>query len=313
MAVKSADNPDSLRGAGLDGLVFDEAAFSRERVWTDVLRPMLVDRNGWALFLTTPNGCNWFFNLFKDACGDDWARWQRPSRENPIISAEELEEAKRKVGPRAYAQEFDAQFTEEEGAYFPVEYFPDSIWFDEWPSDDDIVLRCIACDPSLGKTKVSDYSALVMLARTRDAYYVMADLDKRPCAKIVADALRWCREFRASMIGFETVGFQELLKDDFDRQLAQTNLDVEALGISNGPEISKTKRILRLDAPLADSQIKFLRGHHGTKLLVDQLRGFPLTMYHDDGPDALEMAIRLCDEDLAGRIRRTGPEMRLMA
>ena len=65
--VKSADNPDSLRGAGLDGVVLDEAAYVKEEAWTESLRPALADRQGWALFISTPNGLNWFHRLYERA------------------------------------------------------------------------------------------------------------------------------------------------------------------------------------------------------------------------------------------------------
>jgi hypothetical protein len=55
-----------------DGLVFDEAAFCQENAWQQVLRPMLSDRGGWAMFITTPNGCNWFFDLFQQANRLGW-------------------------------------------------------------------------------------------------------------------------------------------------------------------------------------------------------------------------------------------------
>ncbi len=312
VTVKSADNPNSLRGAGLDGAVMDEAAFCEERVWKEVLRPMLSDRQGWATFISSPNGCNWFYELFQSANGEGWERWQKPSSENPLMTKAELAAALREIGPRAYAQEYEAKFTEEAGAVFPVEYFPDSLWFDEWPESPDI--KVITCDPSLGKTKLSDYSALVCLAKHEDTYYVSADLEKRPPAKIVSDSLRLHQQFRPDCIGFEAVGFQELLRQDFDDAVDAARMEVWSVAIPCGPVVSKTRRVLRLDAPLSEGRIKFKRGCRGTELLVEQLRGFPLPKYHDDGPDALEMAVRLCEEILRGAVRETsGQEERVYA
>ena len=68
--VKSAHNPESLRGAGLDLLVMDEAAYVREEAWTSSLRPALTDRRGKALFISTPRGRNMFYRLWKDGGGD---------------------------------------------------------------------------------------------------------------------------------------------------------------------------------------------------------------------------------------------------
>src|SRR3990172_3671438 len=66
VTVRSADNPDSLRGEGLDFIVLDECAFIVEEAWTEVLRPALSDRQGKAMFISTPKGRNWF-----------WRHWQR--------------------------------------------------------------------------------------------------------------------------------------------------------------------------------------------------------------------------------------------
>lgn len=62
---KSADRPDNLRGATLDFVIIDEAAMMVYDVWTQAIEPMLSTRDGWALFISTPRGYNWFYNFFK--------------------------------------------------------------------------------------------------------------------------------------------------------------------------------------------------------------------------------------------------------
>lgn len=302
VTVKSAENPDALRGSGLDGVVLDEAAFISEQVWTEVLRPMLVDRGGWAMFITTPNGCNWFHKLFTDAgSGDGWQRWQKPTKENPVINQAELERIKAKESPRVFVQEYEAVFTSEEGALFPSEYFGDSIWFDDWPPITEFQLRVIACDPSLGKTEMSDYSALAAVGlHYTGKFYVKADIERRAPAQINEDALAMYEDFAAEAIGFESVGFQELLLDNFRTLADSRGKNVWPLEIRNATR--KIKRVLKLDGPLSRGEIKFLRNHRGTEMLVNQLRGFPLPDYHDDGPDALEMAVRLCEQIMSGQI-----------
>ena len=61
IGVRSADNPDSLRGEGLDFAVLDEVAFMKEEAWAEALRPALSGRKGGALFISTPKGRNWFW------------------------------------------------------------------------------------------------------------------------------------------------------------------------------------------------------------------------------------------------------------
>jgi predicted phage terminase large subunit-like protein len=121
--IKSGDRPMSLRARGLRGVVFDEAAYLKEDVWPTV-RPSLIDWKGWALFITTPNSFNWYYQLIQKHQGDsDWKFWQKPSAENPIVTADELESSKRALGSLMYAQEHDAQFVSTFGRLFSREHF----------------------------------------------------------------------------------------------------------------------------------------------------------------------------------------------
>ena len=65
--LRSADNPDSLRGISIDHLIMDECAMIDHKTWTEVLRPALSDRKGHAMFITTPKGHNWVYDLYQQA------------------------------------------------------------------------------------------------------------------------------------------------------------------------------------------------------------------------------------------------------
>ena len=119
--VRTGDNPDNLRGAGLDGVVLDEAATMKQEAWDLVLRPALADKQGWAMFISTPQHFNWFYNLFEMAENDKtgtWAAWQRPTWDNPFIAQSEIDAAQRDMLPEDFDQEFGASFTAVGGAVF---------------------------------------------------------------------------------------------------------------------------------------------------------------------------------------------------
>ena len=61
---KSADRFDNLRRARVDFLVIDEAAMVKRDAWESILRPTLSDTQGRAMFISTPRGRNWFYELF---------------------------------------------------------------------------------------------------------------------------------------------------------------------------------------------------------------------------------------------------------
>lgn len=118
--IRSADNPDSLRGESLDELIMDEAAFMREEAWTEALRPTLSDRKGRAVFISTPKGRNWFWRIWQlGQTGDpDWQSWQFPTTSNPFIDPNEIEAARRNLPERIFAQEYLAEFIEDGGGVF---------------------------------------------------------------------------------------------------------------------------------------------------------------------------------------------------
>lgn len=115
-----ADNPDQLRGLYLDGVVFDEFAQMQPRIWSEVVRPALVDRNGWAIFIGTPMGRNAFCELYEQAqSAEGWHAMMFKASETGIIPAAELEAAKRSMTEDQYAQEFECSFEAAiAGAYY---------------------------------------------------------------------------------------------------------------------------------------------------------------------------------------------------
>jgi hypothetical protein len=115
-----ADNPDGLRGIYLDGVVLDEYADMDPRVWSEIIRPALADRAGWAVFIGTPKGRNAFFELWRRAQSEaNWFSLMLKASDTSLIPASELALAKRDLSEEQYAQEFECSFEAAVvGAYF---------------------------------------------------------------------------------------------------------------------------------------------------------------------------------------------------
>jgi hypothetical protein len=112
ISVRGADRPDSLRGNSLDFVVLDEFASMRPETWSEVIRPALTDREGRALFLGTPQGCNHFYDLYEQSkTAPDWAGFQFTTAEGGNVRAEELVSCAAQLDPESYTQEFEAAFT----------------------------------------------------------------------------------------------------------------------------------------------------------------------------------------------------------
>jgi len=120
VAVRSADNPDSLRGEGLDYVVMDECAFMQKEAWTEAIRPALSDRLGKALFISTPKGRNWFWENYQRGINGEegWQSWTFPTVNNPYIEASEIEAAKRDLPELIFRQEYLAEFVDDSGGVF---------------------------------------------------------------------------------------------------------------------------------------------------------------------------------------------------
>jgi len=121
ISIRSADNPDSMRGVSLDFIVLDEAAFMPKSVWTEVLRPTLSDRQGGALFISTPKGYNWFADMWHDAqMKDNWESFKYTTIEGGNVTAEEVEDAKQDLDLKTFKQEYEASFeTAGNRIYYP--------------------------------------------------------------------------------------------------------------------------------------------------------------------------------------------------
>jgi hypothetical protein len=118
-----ADNPDRLRGIYLDGVVLDEYADMRPSVWGEIVRPLLTDRQGWAVFIGTPKGRNAFWSIWDQAASNDrWFRLMLRASEAGILPADELSDAQGDMTPEQYAQEFECSFEAAIlGAYYAKE------------------------------------------------------------------------------------------------------------------------------------------------------------------------------------------------
>lgn len=121
--IYGADNPDRLRGIYLDGAVLDEFGDMDPTVWSQVIRPALSDRKGWAIFIGTPKGKNTFHKLWVAAeDDDDWYRLNLRASETGLLDDKELSDARKMMSDDEYAQEYECSFEAAvRGAYYAKE------------------------------------------------------------------------------------------------------------------------------------------------------------------------------------------------
>ena len=277
---KSAEEPDSLRGMGIDFVIFDEAAHiaNLQDIWEQCVRPSLMDRKGKALFISTPKGFNYFNSLFANARTEpDWASFQFPTESNPHIETKEIEALRKSLPALVARQEIDAEFVSLAGALFKrenvqvLEREPEGVqWVRSW-------------DLAFTTKSSSDYTAGAKMALTTDGVIVIAD--------VVQGRMEWPQAIAtigatARLDGFgvrqgvEVVGAQvgALQSLMADPSLAAYSFEpIKVLA-------DKLTRALPLVARSEQSKFAIVRGNWNHAFL-DELCAFP-DGEHDDMVDA---------------------------
>ena len=118
ITVLGRNDPDNLRGEGLRRVVNDEFCVQQEgdkglETWEAVVRPMLSDTGGDALFISTPKGHNWGYDFYlrgQDPAYSEWKSWQFTTLQGGRVPAETIAADKRDMDPRRFRQEYEASF-----------------------------------------------------------------------------------------------------------------------------------------------------------------------------------------------------------
>ena len=212
-----------------------------------------------------------------------------PEQENLLA----LMKMRAESGRTAFEREKQNSPVNPDHCEWPESYFDESIWFEKLPND--LIVRTMALDPSKGTdSHRGDYSAYIMLAvDTAGIHYVEANLTRCPIPEIVETGVELYRKFMPDVFGVEVNQFQHLLCDDFERVFRENGFP-HVLPYPLENRLNKILRIRRLGPLLASRRLRFRSHSPATKLLIEQMKTFPVGD-HDDGPDALEMAVRLAD------------------
>jgi predicted phage terminase large subunit-like protein len=282
VAFKSADNPDNLRGEGLDFLVMDEADFVARRVWEEVLRPALADRKGKALIISTPNvEGGWFHQLVQRGQGEDLEvkAWQMPSWTNPHLDGAELDAARGTLPAIVFRREFGAEFVSAAGALLRREW----VKVGEPPARGDLEVS-VGVDLAISTKEGADWTAAVALGRDRKGELWVLDVARvrAPFHAVLEFIKAMSAKWNPQVIAVEQVQYQAAVVTEL---LRTTNLPV--VGVR--PDRDKVTRFTGIQARFEQGMVWLspdLPGEFSRELL-----GFPVAD-HDDMVDALVYAHR---------------------
>lgn len=292
ISVKSADNPQRLRGEGLNYLVMDEAAFVREETWTEVLRPTLTENKGSALFISTPIGMdNWFYHLWEKAdTAEDWARFQYPTVSNPIIDPKEVESAREDLGELVFAQEYLAEFISEGAQIFRSSWFNyfkqgvGTIWADGKKYKESELQRFATVDLAVSTKESADYTVISVFGyHSEDDKLFMLDMfrDRVEAPDIVPQIERMVGIHNLEWVGIERAGYQLAIVQFARRQ----GIKIKELRADK----DKRSRALPLSAKMERGLVYFPKNADWVSEVERELLTFPIGV-HDDIVDTLAYA-----------------------
>lgn len=214
-----------------------------------------------------------------------------------MFPMERLKQLKKLIGSIAYAKEYLLKIISDE-----TRPFQDN-WFKKIYRPEEKYKRVAAfIDPSVGQRQSNDYKAIVFVGWTGKYYDVIYSwVRKTSIDHMIRSAYNRYDELRPHVYGLESNGFQILLKREFQRAAKEFGMQLPLRPVVQ--KENKESRILRLSPLVENGLIRFVEGAGDNALLLEQLLDFP-DGAHDDGPDALEGAIRLL-ERLAGKGNET--------
>lgn len=296
--VRGSDRPDTLRGVSLTYLVLDEVADIKSETWEKVLRASLSDKKGSALFIGTPKGRNWFYDMYNlglDGSDEEWKSWHFTTKDNPLIDPKEIEGAKKTLSSFSFKQEYEASFDNAGTDLFKEKW----IQFGEEPDDGVYYLAIDLAgftntNYSETRKKRLDESAIAVVKVTDDGVWFVKKIEHgRWDVKDAANRiLKNIQEFEPVGVGMERGTVRNAVLPYLSDLMRSKNTYATIQDLTHGGK-QKTERIVwALQGRFEHGKV-ILNEDEDWKEFQDQLLMFPTPQVHDDLIDALSYVDQL--------------------
>jgi predicted phage terminase large subunit-like protein len=296
-----------MRGSSLKLAVLDEAAFMKPSVWEEIIRPALADQKGKAVFIGTPEGRNWFYDLYvyAEMSGDkDWAAYHFTSYDNELLDSEEIDAAKKSMSSMIFNQEFMASFNAKES-----ELFKES-WLQFDTEEPDIGDYYIAIDlagfQELGKkgNKRLDNSAIAVVKVNEDGWWVKDIMcGKWTFDETIRNIFHCVKKYKPISVGIEKGISRQAIMSPLVDMMKRHNLFFRIEELTHG-NINKTNRIVHsLQGRFEHGRVTLNEGDWNIQF-VDELMQFPSPLTHDDMIDALSYIDQLAHVAYSGNFEQ---------
>jgi len=305
IGLRGADRPDTMRGVSLNYLVLDEYADIKSETWEEVLRPALSDMKGHALFIGTPKGRNWFYDLYAYASlneDPEWSAFHYTSYDNPFLSKEEIDAAKRSMSSHAFRQEFMASFEAKGSEMFKEEWV--TVVDDSNVEGDYYVAIDLAGfqDVSKKRSKNSrlDNTAMAVVKVGEEGWFVENIIYGRWTLEETARKIfEVVRDYKPISIGIERGIAKQAVMSPLTDMMKRQGFFFRVEELTHGNQ-KKTDRIMwALQGRFEHGLITLGKGEWNSRFL-DELFQFPYPLTHDDLVDALAYVDQLAKVAYAG-------------
>lgn len=290
ISLKGSDRPDTMRGASLKFVALDEAAFMKPFVWEEILRPALADQKGSAVFISTPDGRTWFYDLYiaaNSGIREGWKAYHLTSYDNELLDPKELNEAKETMSSMAFQQEFMASFNAKESEFFKEDWV---IFDEEEPSIGDYYIAIDLAgfqDTGKKKNKRLDNSAIAVVKVNEDGWWVNEiRVGRWSFDETIRNIFHCVQKYRPVAVGIEKGIARQAVIDPLMDMMKKHCIFFRIEELTHGNQNKANRVINALQGRMEHGKIKFNTGNWNTQLL-DELLNFPSPLVHDDMVDAL--------------------------
>ena len=291
--LRGADNPDSLRGVSLTYVVIDECAFVKVDTWEKILRAALSDRKGRAMFISTPSGRNWFYDLFKlgkDGEDEEWKAWHFTTEDNETIDPTEIEAAKRSLSSFAFKQEYLSSFDTAGADVFKEEWFKlgDEPQHGSYSIAIDLAgFEEVAKNAGSAKKKLDETAIAIVKVDDAGNWWVAKVLHGRwDIRETAVNILKAIRDYEPTQIGIEKGVLKNAVLPYLTDLMRKNNIYAHIHDLTHGNKKKADRVVWSLQGRLEHGRITFNRQEDWDEF-KDQLLMFPTSGVHDDLVDAL--------------------------
>jgi len=291
--VRGADNPDSLRGVSLTYVVLDECAFIKLDVWEKIIRAALSDKKGRALFISTPSGRNWFYDIFKlgqTGEDDEWKSWHFTTQDNETIDPKEIEAAKKTLSSFAFKQEYLSSFDTSGADVFKQEWFKTTSepeYGTYYVAVDLAGFEEVAKNAGSAKKKLDESAiAIVKLKENGDWWVHSIEHGRWDIRETAVNILKVIRDFRPSALGIERGALKNAVLPYLNDLMRKNNIYAHIHDLTHGNRKKADRIIWSLQGRMEHGRVSFNEDEDWDEFL-DQLLMFPTAGVHDDLVDAL--------------------------